>query len=71
MRFSMVGILVALSIGGPSGLGAQAASRTTAPPTKSPDPIPADAPVFSRQGMWFQRRLGRGVGEPPLSDLRR
>jgi hypothetical protein len=60
MRPSIVRTLVALSIGGPSWLGAQAASHAAAPPVRSPDPIPADAPVFARQGMWFSAGLGAG-----------
>jgi hypothetical protein len=61
MSSSIVRAFVALSFGVPGVLAAQSASRTTAPPaTKATDPIPADAPVFARQGMWFSAGLGAG-----------
>lgn len=44
----------------PVSLGAQAARTTAPPPPKPADAIPADAPMYARQGTWFGVGLGAG-----------
>ena len=53
-----VGVALLVGAGPVVGQGARAA--VPLPPVKMAAPIPADAPVFGRQGLWFSAGLGAG-----------
>ncbi|MBM4187874.1 MAG: autotransporter outer membrane beta-barrel domain-containing protein [Gemmatimonadetes bacterium] len=54
--FAAVVVLAVL----PAAAGAQAARQATSPPPKPTAAIPADAPMYARQGTWFGVGLGAG-----------
>lgn len=54
-------VLAALLAGLPSLTVAQTARSARAPVPKAEAPVPADAPVYSRQGTWFGVGLGAGA----------
>lgn len=51
---------VALFVGAGPVLGQTARAAVPPPPAKTATPVPADAPVFARQGLWFGAGLGAG-----------
>lgn len=51
---------VAFLVGAGPVLGQAARASVPPPPAKTATPVPADAPVFARQGLWFSVGLGAG-----------
>lgn len=55
-------LVVAVSLAvGAATLSAQVARSAAPEPPKPADPIPADAPIYGRQGVWFGAGVGAGA----------
>ena len=57
----LVPLVSALTIIGPSAVRAQTARSADPPVERKTSTVPADAPVYARQGMWFGFGLGAGA----------
>ena len=53
--------IAAALLGSADAAAAQSAKAAAPKPPRSEAPVPADAPVFSRQGSWFGAGLGAGA----------